>query len=521
MKTPDVWKNRLFDCLSIPTLILKPDRIVVDVNTKFLEKFKSAKKEIVGKTCHDFFYHSVEPCPLKICPITQVLADRQGHSVLEYVTTHAGIEKWDNRVFSPILDEDGEVLYVMECIHDVTQLKMLERELSGIKDFTQKLIQSCTTAIIAADNRGKIMTMNPAAQELTGYSLAEAQAELTTKDLYPPGQARDIMKILRDERMGGKGKLPLSRATIVDARGEEIPVEFTAAIIYEGDKEAATVGLFNDLREKLKQEQSMQEMQRRITRAEKMASLGQLTAGVAHEINNPLTGIIFYADLLIKTLDEDDPRRLSLKCVYDDARRCGKIIKNLLTYSRQETHGEEILHVNTLLQHSLDLIRDPKFFMGIQIKIELSDDIMLIKGDRDQLGQVIVNLVLNAVDAMDHKGTMTLRTYRHKPAGKAYIEVADTGRGIPEKDLPLIFDPFFTTKAPGKGTGLGLSTAYGIIKENQGRIWVKETSTLGTTFAVELPLYRISSPGDNPPKDLAHQEGRTSADLKSGSTPVK
>ena len=121
--------------------------------------------------------------------------------------------------------------------------------------------------------------------------------------------------------------------------------------------------------------------------------------------------------------------------------------------------------------------------------------IILITGDRDQLGQVIVNLVMNAVDAMEQEGTMTLRTYRDKPAGKAYIEVSDTGRGIPKKDLPLIFDPFFTTKAPGKGTGLGLSTAYGIIKENQGRIWVKETSERGTTFAVELPLYRPSSRG--------------------------
>ena len=497
MKNLNDWKTRLFDCLSLPTLILKPDKTVVDVNAIFLEKFKSDKKEIVGKTCYDFFYQSAEPCQLKTCPIAEVLADRQGHSVLEPVTTNAGIEKWDNRVFSPILDEAGEVLYIVECIHDVTQLKMLERELSGAKDFTQKLIESSTTAIIAADRRGKIVTMNPAAEELTGYSLSEAHERITTKDLYPPGQAREIMKILRDERMGGKGKLHLSRVTIVNARGEEIPVELTAAIIYEGDQEAATVGLFNDLREKLKCEQAMQEMLRRISRAEKMASLGQLAAGVAHEINNPMTGIIFYADLLLNTLEPDDPRRQNLSCIYEDAKRCGKIIKNLLTYSRQETPRQEILHVNTLLEHSLDLIRDTKFFMGIQIRKELSEDIILIAGDRDQLGQVIVNLVLNAVDAMDHEGIMTLRTYRDKPAQKAYIEVSDTGRGIPEPDLPLIFDPFFTTKAPGKGTGLGLSTAYGIVKENQGRIWVKQTSPRGTTFVVELPLYQPSARGNN------------------------
>jgi PAS domain S-box-containing protein len=188
MKTPHIWKARLFDCLSIPTLILKPDKTVVDVNAIFLEKFKSDKKAIVGKTCYDFFYQSLEPCRLKTCPIAEVLADRQGHSALEQVTTNGGIEKWDNRVFSPILDEAGEILYIVECIHDVTQLKMLERELSGAQDFTQKLIESSTTAIIAADRQGKIVTMNPAAEELTGYSLKEAYKRITTKDLYPRGR---------------------------------------------------------------------------------------------------------------------------------------------------------------------------------------------------------------------------------------------------------------------------------------------------------------------------------------------
>ena len=145
MKTPYKWKSRLFDCLSLPTLILKPDRTVVDVNANFLEKFGAEKKNIIGKKCHDLFYRSTDPCPLDDCGLAKVLEDCKGHSVLRY-STNAGIEKWDNRVFSPILDETGEVLYVVECIHDVTELKLLERELSGAKDFTQKLIESSTTA---------------------------------------------------------------------------------------------------------------------------------------------------------------------------------------------------------------------------------------------------------------------------------------------------------------------------------------------------------------------------------------
>lgn len=498
METPHVWKTQLFDCLSIPTLILKPNKLIVDANVNFLEKFGARKEDVVGKKCHDFFYHSLEPCPEETCSLAKVLEDRQGHSILKKVATTAGIEKWHNRVFSPILNEAGEVQYVVECFYDVTQVKVLERELSGAKDFTQKLIESSSTAIIAADRQGKILTMNPAAEELTGYSLTEAQGKITTAKLYLPGQAKEVMKILRAGTKGGKGKLHLGRFTIVSAHGEEIPVELTAAIIYEGNEEIATVGLFNDLREKLKNEETKREMLVRISRAEKMASLGQLAAGVAHEINNPLTGIIFYANLLLDSLEEDDPRRHSLSCIYEDAKRCGKIIKNLLAYSRQETPSKEILHVNTLLEHGLDLIRDRKFFMGIHIRKELSDDMMLIEGDRDQLGQVIVNLVLNAVDAMEHEGVLTLRTYRNKSAGKAFMEVSDTGRGIPQEDLGRIFDPFFTTKAAGKGTGLGLSTAYGILKENGGSISVKETSKKGTTFVVELPLYRPSSPANNP-----------------------
>lgn len=490
------WVTRVFDYLSLPSLVLRPDKLIVDANRSFLEKFAVKKENVVRRTCHEFFYNSQEPCPLETCALSNVLTNRRGSTVLKLVRSKAGKEKWYNRVFSPILDDSGEVSYIIESIYDVTQLKLLERKLSGAKDFTQKLIQSSATAIIAADPRGRLLTMNPAAEELIGYSLKEAQERITTKDLYPPGQAKEIMRIMRDEGMGGKGKLHLRQSTLMHPSGEEIPVDLTAAIIYEGEREVATVGLFNDLREKIKQEQAMREMLVRIARAEKMASLGQLAAGVAHEINNPLTGIIFYANLLLDTLDADDPRRASLTYIYEDAKRCGRIIKNLLTYSRQTTPAKEILHVNSIVEHGLDLIRDRKFFMGVRILKDFSVDMMLIEGDRDQLGQVIVNLVLNAFDAMEQHGTLTLRTYPDKSAGMAFIEVSDTGKGIPKENVGLIFDPFFTTKAAGKGTGLGLSTAYGILKDNGGAISVKETSNKGTTFLVELPLYRSAESGD-------------------------
>jgi two-component system NtrC family sensor kinase len=187
-----------------------------------------------------------------------------------------------------------------------------------------------------------------------------------------------------------------------------------------------------------------------------------------------------------------------MQSIIEDANQCRNIVKSLLAYSRQTSANKETLDLNELVEQSLSLIRDQSLFINIEVLKEFSDEKMLIKVDRSQLNQVIINLVINAIDAMERKGTLTLTTYCDKSkkrgvgkpgaAGFAYLEVSDTGCGIPPENLPRIFDPFFTTKDLGKGTGLGLSTVYGIVQENGGNIWVKKTSQAGTTFILELPL---------------------------------
>jgi two-component system NtrC family sensor kinase len=494
------WRGKVFDSLSLPALILKPNRVVINVNKTFLKKFGVSKNEIIGQTCHEFFYQSKNPCPYETCPLPKVLAEREGQTILRRITTPGGQEKWEDRIFSPILDDAGEVSYIIEKIRDVTHVKRLERELSGTKEFLERFVQSSMSGIIAADRHGKILVMNPAAEALLGYTFHEARNKITIRDIFPPGQAKEGMKKLRDEGFGGKGKLRCSQIMLLNAQGEEIPVELTAAIIYEGDQEVATMGIFNDLREKLAQEEKMKEVLLRAAQAEKMASLGQLAAGVAHEINNPLTGILLYGGLLLEDLGSDDPKYQDLQSIIEDANQCRNIVKSLLAYSRQTRANKEILPLNDLVEQSLSLIRDQSLFINIEVVKELSDEIMLIRADRNQLNQVIINLVINAVDAMERKGTLTFRTYcdrgkrkgvkKSGPAGFAYLEVSDTGCGIPDDNLPRIFDPFFTTKDPGKGTGLGLSTVYGIVQAHGGNIWVKETSKEGTTFILEFPLYQ-------------------------------
>jgi two-component system, NtrC family, sensor kinase len=328
--------------------------------------------------------------------------------------------------------------------------------------------------------------MNKAAEELFGYSVEDANL-INIEDFYPPGVAREIMRKLRDENIGEKGKLPSTQVNIITKYGEEVPVEMTAAIIYEGGRETATAAIFNDLREKQSVQKKLEEAESQLFQSQKLASLGRLAAGVAHEINNPLTSILMYGNLMKEKLPPEHPLAGNLNYILEDAERCKEIVKNLLAYSRQARPSKDVFYLNNLVGESLRLIRDQKLFMNVKVVKELDECQILINADKNQLCQVLINLIINAFDAMEGSGTLTLKTYRDRKAGKAYIEVTDTGGGIPQENLSKVFDPFFTTKDVGKGTGLGLSMAYGIMEENHGRITIKETGPKGTTILLELP----------------------------------
>ncbi len=482
------WRMRVFDSLSFPTLILNPDKTIMNVNQVFIEKFGPIEG-IVGKKCYELFYKSDEPCIVHRCPLNQVIVDGKPRSLVMRSSFGGGRERWEDRVFSPILNEEGRVLYIMESIRDVTRLKILEKELRETKEFFEGVLQSSPSAIVAANRAGEILFMNWAAEDLFGYRMEEVLGKMNVEQVYTPGKAREIMRMLRDESVGEKGKIPPTKVNIIDSSGELIPVEMTAAIIYEGEEEVATMGIYNDLRERLAVERKLKETQNRLMHSEKMASLGQLAAGVAHELNNPLTGILLYLNMVLERLDAENEYREDLECVLEDANRCKNIIKDLLAYSRQAAPEKEVFQVNSLVEQGLSLIRDQKLFINMAVNRELSEDMMLIHADKNQLSQVIINVVINAIDAMERRGTLTFRTYRNKPARKVYVEIADTGSGIPEENVSKVFDPFYTTKGAGKGTGLGLSTAYGIVKENGGEISIKETGPEGTTFLIELPLF--------------------------------
>lgn len=373
-------------------------------------------------------------------------------------------------------------------LRDISPTKRIETELRKANDFLRNLIENSVDGIIAADMKGNIIIFNKSAERLLGYTSEEVMGKIHITQLYPPGVAKEIMRRLRSPDYGGVGRLQPSQFTLVSKTGEEIPINISAAIIYENGKEIASFGIFTDLREKIKMERELRETQLQLLQSEKMASLGKLAAGVAHEINNPLGGILIFSKMLLEDLSPNDPRTEDLERICQEATRCKEIVKGLLEFARQTSYKMEPTDLNRALQQGISLLENQALFHNIRIVKELDPNLPLIIANSSQLNQVFMNIILNAAEAMQGQGTLTIRTQLGPEKNTVLIEFADTGCGIKEEHLSQIFEPFFTTKEVGKGTGLGLAMSYGIIEKHRGRIWVKSKEGEGATFTIELPV---------------------------------
>jgi two-component system NtrC family sensor kinase len=225
-----------------------------------------------------------------------------------------------------------------------------------------------------------------------------------------------------------------------------------------------------------------------------MASLGKLSAVVAHEINNPLAGILTYCKLISRMADKgfEQPERLTeakgyLEIIERESRRCGAIVKNLLTFARQAPLVPQQNDLNAIVERCLLLVEHHLALHSIDLEKNLSAALPPIYCDAPQIQQALLALLINAVEAMPHGGRLRVRTSFDPARREGRVEVSDEGSGIPEEILPHIFEPFFTTKQEGNGVGLGLAVAFGIVRQHGGNLEVLTTSQEGTTFAIILP----------------------------------
>jgi two-component system NtrC family sensor kinase len=236
----------------------------------------------------------------------------------------------------------------------------------------------------------------------------------------------------------------------------------------------------------------LQQVQDQLIHAGKMAALGELAAGVAHEINNPLTGVLTFSSLLLKKVDENHPWRKDLETIVQQTSRCRNIVKGLLDFARQRKPDKKQWDIHTLLERTISLVEKQAPFQNIQIIKEFKTDLPMLYLDGDQIQQIFMNIILNAGDAMAGRvGTLTIKTESRD--GMAEISFRDTGPGISKEHLSKLFDPFFTTKETGKGTGLGLAISYGIVQSHGGDIKVESEKGKGAIFRIKLPIEPLNS----------------------------
>ena len=357
-------------------------------------------------------------------------------------------------------------------------------ELELLKDYNESIVESINVGLLAVDTAGRVTGCNTALEEMLGLKRDEATGRAVA-DLF----AEDFDETLR-QVLGGDGwslAEPRTRYKLHTATRDNrsLILNLTVAPLKRADSQehSGALVVLEDVTTRVRLEEQFQQR-------EKLHSIGLLAAGIAHEINTPLTGVSSYTQMLLGTLPATDPKHALLQKIRKQTERATDIVSNLLNFSRMGAAGGAAefaeVDLNRVLDDTLQLLEPQMRQSHIRIEREYAADPPKVFGNAGKLQQVFTNLLLNARDAIPDSGEIRLRT-AHGADGAVVVEVADTGVGIAPENVARIFDPFFTTKEVGRGTGLGLPVSYGIVQEHNGHIGVESAPGRGTTFRVTLP----------------------------------
>jgi two-component system NtrC family sensor kinase len=422
------------------------------------------------------------------------LVERHGH-VIDY---EVEFKRKDGRTVPVLLtghvryDQKGNVIGYEGLNIDISRRKLMERQLKEAHDFINKIIQSSPNAIMAADIKGNILIWNRAAEETLGYTATNVIGKMSIDRIYPEGTARKVMQMVRSPEHGGVGRLKAYPMVYVRHDGTVVEGNLSAALIYDADgKEIATVGSFVDLKERLEMERALRRTQEQLLQSEKLAAMGRLTSQVAHELNNPLYGIMNTLELLKTEISPQSKRRKVLEMALSETVRLSDMLRKMLSFSKPDQQEKQAVDLNMALDEILLLHEKQLQENDIKTKTSFNERLPKINASKDQLRQVFLNLVANARDAMPAGGTLSVTTAADNE--NVRIKIADNGIGIEEEHLKKIFDSFFTTKDSVKGVGLGLSVCYGFIKDHGGDIDVKSKVGSGTTFSITFPIFQQSA----------------------------
>lgn len=387
---------------------------------------------------------------------------------------------------SPLSSEDRALLATL-CAHAaaaveaarlVLDVRQHAAEVENLKVLQERILESSGVGLLLIDGEGCIRAWNRRLEEIYGLP-REAALGRSMREVFPLHTIRRIERELA--AVGPQVEARIYRHALVNRAGERLVVNLALSPIAADGGDGARVATFDDITARVKLEEQ-------VLQQERLASLGLLAAGVAHEVNTPLTGISSYTQILLEDMSADDPRRETLEKIEAQTRRASSIANSLLNLARPERTSFETLPLNDAVLEVIKLFEPQIRNDRIELHTELSAEVPEVRGHRGKLQQVLLNLLSNARDAVEGGGHITVRTANS--GERVVLEVVDDGVGIAEDDLPRIFDPFFSTKGRGKGSGLGLSISYGIVREHEGAMQVESVPGEFTRFRVELPVHR-------------------------------
>ncbi|HVS21364.1 MAG TPA: ATP-binding protein, partial [Pyrinomonadaceae bacterium] len=355
-------------------------------------------------------------------------------------------------------------------------------ELELLKEFNESIVESINVGLLAVDLEGNITRLNSALEEIFSIARDEAVGK-NIEDLFAEDFADTLRQVLGAEGWQLRQTRQIFKLHTATRAGRSLVLNIALApLCADSNEQTGALVVFEDVTQRLQLEEQLQQR-------EKLSSIGLLAAGVAHEVNTPLTGVSSYTQMLLGMLSENDPKHALLEKVRRQADRATEIVNNLLNFSRTGSATEFTeINIHRVLDDTLQLLEPQLRRSQIEIVRDYGNELPQVHGNSVKLQQVFTNLILNARDSISNgNGRITLATRNGNDDDSLVVEVADTGVGIAPEDVAKIYDPFFTTKGVGRGTGLGLAVTYGIVQEHSGHISVSSTPGHGTTFRITLP----------------------------------
>jgi PAS domain S-box-containing protein len=447
------------------------------------------KEEALKNDCREILKSEVceESCPLKEIYET-------GKPVFNYeimITTKSGNQVPVNITTAPLLDNNKKIVGAVVNFRDLTKHKGLWGKLREERNKAQQYLNIAGVIIVAINEEGVVSLINKKGCQVLGYKEDEILGQ-NWFDLCVQERDQDERKSLFKQVMAGEiDEAEDYENIIVNKSGEERIIAWHNTTLR--DEKGNIIGTLSSGEDITVRKQTEEEL----IQSEKMVSLGQLAASVVHEVNNPLAGIMVYIKLFLKKYKEnklqDEKTEGQLLKMEKELDRTTRIIRNLLTFARQSEPSMSPVEINKVIDAAMPLVENQINLENITLAKNLDSELPCVQADFDKIQQVLINIMLNAIQAMPEGGTLTITTsmarsvrIRDSYKNAVRIDITDTGVGISQENLKKLFTPFFTTKEKGVGVGLGLSVVHGIIAKHKGKIDVRSTPSKGTTFTIFL-----------------------------------